>query len=60
MDQLDLYLTGILLAYAAFFLGLMSPGPNVLSVIGTSMRTGRRAVIALALGSPPARCYGAR
>jgi threonine/homoserine/homoserine lactone efflux protein len=50
MDQLDFYLTGILLAYAACFLGLMSPGPNVLSVIGTAMRTGRRAGVALALG----------
>ncbi|MCB2053844.1 MAG: LysE family transporter [Geminicoccaceae bacterium] len=50
MDDLVLYLPGILLAYAAFFLGIASPGPNVLAVIGTSMSVGRSSGIALALG----------
>jgi amino acid exporter len=43
-------LHGILLAYTAVLLALMSPGPNVLAVIGTSMSVGRRQGIALALG----------
>src|ERR1700751_5315296 len=44
------YLPGILLAYSACLLGLASPGPNVLAVLGTAMAEGRRAGIALALG----------
>jgi amino acid exporter len=50
MSELHLYLPGILLAYAACLLGLASPGPNVLAVLGTAMAEGRRAGIALALG----------
>lgn len=50
MDQVSVYLPGILLAYAAFFLAIASPGPNVLAVIGTSMSVGRGSGIALALG----------
>ena len=44
------YLAQIGLAYAAFALGMLSPGPNILSVVGTSMGAGRGAGIALALG----------
>ena len=50
MTELELYLPGILLAYGAFFVGIASPGPNVLAVMGTSMGVGRRAGMALALG----------
>src|SRR5258707_7728225 len=50
MDQISIYLPGILLAYATFFLAIASPGPNVLAIIGTSMSVGRRSGIALALG----------
>jgi RhtB (resistance to homoserine/threonine) family protein len=50
VDQLTLYLPGIVLAYTAFLLGIMSPGPNVLAILGTSMRDGRRSGVALALG----------
>jgi threonine/homoserine/homoserine lactone efflux protein len=50
MDQIALYLPGIALAYAAFFLGIASPGPNVLAILGTSMSLGRRPGVALALG----------
>lgn len=50
MDQLYTYLPGIILAYSAFLLGIASPGPNVLAVIGTSMGVSRKAGIALALG----------
>lgn len=50
MDQLTTYLPGILLAYSAFLLGIASPGPNILAILGTSMSAGRRSGIALALG----------
>ena len=38
------------LAFGAFALGMFSPGPNILSVDGTSMAVSRKAGIALALG----------
>ena len=50
MDQLSAYLPGIVLAYSAFLLAIMSPGPNILAVMGTSMTVNRASGIALALG----------
>jgi threonine/homoserine/homoserine lactone efflux protein len=50
MSEISIYLPGIALAYSAFFLGIASPGPNVLAVIGTSMSVDRKAGVALALG----------
>ncbi len=50
MQEFLLYLPGIILAYSAFLLGIASPGPNVLAVMGTSMSVGRPSGIALALG----------
>jgi len=50
MQDFAIYLPGILLAYSAFLLGIATPGPNVLAVMGTSMRVGRPSGIALALG----------
>ena len=50
MDALSFYLPGILLAYSAMFLGLMSPGPNILAVMGTSMGVNRKSGMALAMG----------
>lgn len=50
MSEISIYLPGILLAYSACLLGLASPGPNVLAVMGTSMSIGRRAGVSLALG----------
>jgi len=50
MDQFSTYLPGILLAYSAFLLAIMSPGPNILAVIGTSMSVNRQSGIALAFG----------
>lgn len=46
----DQYISGIMLALGVFMLGMFTPGPNILAVIGTSMSTGRRAGQALALG----------
>ncbi len=50
MESLIPYLPGIGLAYTVFFVGIVSPGPNVLAVMGTSMAEGRGAGLALALG----------
>ncbi|MEO1457981.1 MAG: LysE family transporter, partial [Pseudomonadota bacterium] len=50
MDQISPFLPGIGLAYSAFLLSIMSPGPNVLAIMGTSMGSGRRQGLALGLG----------
>jgi amino acid exporter len=50
MDEISLYLPGLILAYSAFLLAIASPGPNVLAILGTSMGRGRQAGMALALG----------
>ncbi len=50
MDALAEYLPGLILAYSAFLLSIMSPGPNILAVIGTSMSVNRKSGLALALG----------
>jgi amino acid exporter len=50
MDQIIAYLPAIGLAYTAFLLSIMSPGPNVLAIMGTAMGVGRMSGLALALG----------
>lgn len=50
MEPLTVYLPGILLAYSAFLISIMSPGPNILAILGTAMSAGRRSGTALALG----------
>jgi amino acid exporter len=50
MDSISIWLPGIALAYSAFLLGIASPGPNVLAIMGTSMNVGRPAGLALGLG----------
>ncbi|MEM7061506.1 MAG: LysE family translocator [Pseudomonadota bacterium] len=50
MQDVSLYLPGILLAYSAFLLAIASPGPNILAVIGTSMSVSRTSGMALAMG----------
>ncbi len=50
MSQISIYLPGILLAYSVCLIGLASPGPNILAIMGTSMSVSRRAGVALALG----------
>lgn len=50
MDAWTVYFPGILLALGACGLGLLSPGPNVMAVIGTAMSSGRRQGMALAAG----------
>lgn len=46
----DAAYSGLLLAWSAYGLGILSPGPNVLAVMGTSMEDGRRAGLTLAAG----------
>ena len=50
IDQLATYLPGILLAYSVFLVSIMSPGPNILAIMGTSMGVGRSSGLALAMG----------
>ena len=50
MGPISVYLPGIILAYAAFLLSIMSPGPNILAIMGTSMSLGRSSGVTLALG----------
>lgn len=53
------YLSGMLVAIGAFSLALVSPGPNMLAVIGASMGSGRRSGLSLALGiSSGSLCWG--
>ena len=50
MESVTHYFPGIVLAYSICALGILSPGPNVLAVMGTSMGEGRRQGKALAWG----------
>lgn len=50
LSDFQTYLPGILLAYAIVLVGLASPGPNILAVVGTSMAVGRGSGMALGLG----------
>ena len=50
MTEIQQFLPGVLLSLSAVMLALMSPGPNILAVIGTSMGVGRREGMALAIG----------
>lgn len=43
-------LVGVSLAYLAFFLSALSPGPNILGVMGVSMSVDRGAGLAMAMG----------
>lgn len=50
MEEFNHYLPGLMLAFGAYIAGFISPGPNILTVIGTSMSFGRESGKALALG----------
>lgn len=59
MDAIGPYLPGILTAYTVFMVGIFSPGPNILAVIGTSMSVGRQPGLALAMGvASGSLCWG--
>jgi threonine/homoserine/homoserine lactone efflux protein len=44
------YLSYLVVAWMAYFIAVISPGPATLALIGTSMNHGRKAGIALAMG----------
>jgi len=44
------FLPGVLFIYGAFVLLLLSPGPNTMAVMGTSMSVNRKSGIAMGLG----------
>ena len=50
MSELAPFWPGIAIAWTGIALGLASPGPLQLAVIGTAMQRGRRAGIAVAIG----------
>lgn len=50
MSSLVPYLPHLLMAWGAYFMAVVSPGPAVLAIIGTSVSRGRSAGMALALG----------
>lgn len=50
MNEVVQYLPSILISLSAVALAIMSPGPNVLAVMGTSMRLGRKHGAALGAG----------
>lgn len=50
MTDLAPHLPGLFIAYGMLSLGLFSPGPNILAIIGTSMERGRGEGLALAVG----------
>lgn len=50
LAEIDIHLPGILLAYTVLAIGICSPGPAVLAIIGTAMERGRRPGLFLALG----------
>ena len=50
LEAFEMALPGILVAYGVFIMGMFSPGPNILSIMGTSMSVGRDAGRSLALG----------
>ncbi|WP_445658694.1 LysE family translocator [Achromobacter sp. NCFB-sbj8-Ac1-l] len=56
MDAAHSYLPGMLLAYSAFVLATVSPGPAVLATLGTAMSAGRRAGVMLGLGVAMGSC----
>jgi len=50
LDSVAEFLPGVLLTYSAFLLLLLSPGPNIMAVIGTSISISRSSGVALGLG----------
>lgn len=50
MDEFSLHGPGLLLAYSAFVLSILTPGLNTVAIMGTSMSVGRSSGVAIALG----------
>ena len=50
MIDVNIHLSGILLAYGVILAGILSPGPAVLGIAATSMERGRRTGMKFAMG----------
>ncbi len=50
LSDLSLHLPGILLAYSVLIIGICSPGPAVLAIIGTALSRGRAPAVQFSLG----------
>jgi len=50
IDEILQYGPYLLAGYLAFVMGILSPGPNVLAIVGTSMGTSRKAGVMVACG----------
>jgi threonine/homoserine/homoserine lactone efflux protein len=50
LDLITIHLPGILLAYGVLMIGIFSPGPAILTIIGLSLAHGRRPGMAVAAG----------
>ena len=50
MTEILTYAPGLLLSFTALALGLLSPGPSVLAILGIALAHGRRPAVAMALG----------
>ncbi len=50
MTDISAHLPGMLLAWSVFALGVLSPGPSVLAIMGTSLEHGRKPGVFLAGG----------
>ncbi|MCP5074619.1 MAG: hypothetical protein GY947_15195 [Rhodobacteraceae bacterium] len=48
MNEYLIYLPGLSLAFTALMLGFASPGPSILTVIGTAIAVARHSGLALA------------
>jgi threonine/homoserine/homoserine lactone efflux protein len=46
-----------LLAYSIYFLGVASPGPSNLAIMGTAMASGRKSALSLSLGIIVGSCF---
>ena len=50
MTELMTYAPGLLLAFTALLLGLLSPGPSVLAILGVALSHGRKPAVAMGVG----------
>lgn len=50
MHETLAYLPQILPAYIAYIIAVVSPGPAIMAIIGTSMTHGRKAGMTISLG----------
>jgi threonine/homoserine/homoserine lactone efflux protein len=58
VKKVEALFTGqVLLAYSIYFLGVASPGPSNLAIMGTAMASGRKPALVLSLGIIVGSCF---